>query len=161
MAKIRFRPVVPKRMNIRQMGRAIERALILEGNSIESLYRNVSDGFSSSATYKKTNIRSFRATGIRVSTDDVRMVNLDTGTNTRWAVMSKDFQPKTSVRRLSTRSGSGRTVIRGRKAMTARGIRPRPGIKARKFSEEIVAQRQRPFADRVQNAIDLAANNLY
>jgi hypothetical protein len=154
-------PIRPKRMKIAQYRKGIENAVEFEARTIEALYRNVSDGFSTPVTYVKTRLKKRSSFGIRVATKDIRMVSLDLGTSKRWAVMSDDFVPKTIPGRLSSRGGSGRAVIRGRRAMSARNIRPRPGIKARKFSEEIVKTREREFPQRVQRAIDLAAKKTY
>ena len=62
------------------------------------------------------------------------MFYLDGGTSIRWALMSDDFEPKTSHRQLRSGSGKGEVVMRGRGAMTKAGISPRPGIVAREFS---------------------------
>lgn len=161
MAKIRFGTILPRSLNTAAYRRGIGNALRLEGNTIEGLYRGVSDGFSKPASYQKRLSGGGRRWEMKVSTRDKRMVFLDKGTNKRWAVMSSDFTPKTRKRRLSSSGGSGRTLIRGRSAMTARNIAPRPGIEAREFSEEIVDQRKDRFPERVQLAVDLAARSTW
>lgn len=158
---IKFGVIVPKSMNIAAYKSGVENALRLEGNTIEALYKDVSDGFSEPASYDKKLSKSGTRWEMRVSTRDKRMVYLDQGTDIRWAVMSSDFKPKTRKRRLSSGGGSGRTIIRGRGAMQSRNIAPRPGVEAREFSEEIVDQRKDRFPERVQNAIDLAARKTF
>lgn len=71
---------------------------------------------------------------VRVTTDDPIFGYLDEGTSIRWALMSRDFQAKTQVRTLSSFPGSGHAVLRGKSAMTKRGIGPRPGIDAREWT---------------------------
>lgn len=159
--RIKFGYIVPKSININAYRKGVDNALRLEGNTIEALYKDVSDGFSSPAAYSKKLVVAGNRREMRVSTKDVRMVNLDQGTEIRWAVMSSDFSPKTQNRRLSSRAGSGRTIIRGRSAMQARNIAPRPGIKAREFSDEIVDQRKNRFPQRVQDAVNLAAQTTF
>jgi hypothetical protein len=71
------------------------------------------------------------------STEDTAMFMLDGGTSTRWAKMSKDFEPKTKHRALRSGAGVGGAVIRGRGAMMRAGIPAQPGISKREFSEEL------------------------
>jgi hypothetical protein len=159
--EIKFGTITPKSLNVSAYRRGVETALRLEGNTIEALYKGVSDGFSEPAAYRKRLSKTGRRWEMKVSTRDKRMIFLDKGTKTRWAVMSSDFKPKTQKRKLRSRRGSGGPIIRGRSAMQARNIAPRPGVEAREFSEEIVDQRKNKFPERVQNAIDLAARNTW
>ena len=161
MAQIIFKPILPKGMKISVYKDAIDRALREEGEIIKGLYTGVSRSFSSPVRYETKGPRGVRNRSLTVSTRDVRMVMLDRGTSHRWAVMSKDFRPKTRVRSLSSRRGTGRTIIRGSRAMKARGIAPRPGIKARFFSDEIAKREKSPFADRVQDEINAAAKRTF
>jgi hypothetical protein len=55
---------------------------------------------------------------------------LNFGTRVRYATMSDDWQSKTVPRLIASRQGSGRVLY-------VRTDRPRPGIKARHFDEEI------------------------
>jgi hypothetical protein len=59
---------------------------------------------------------------------------LDEGTSERWAIMSKNFIPKTERRNLIPYQGVGRATIRGRWAMTKLGLSARPGIEEREFT---------------------------
>lgn len=79
---------------------------------------------------------------IRITTEDPVFGYLDEGTSIRWAVMSRDFRAKTEVRSFGSFPGSGRAVIRGRGAMTSRGIAPRPGITAREWTKLITEIRE-------------------
>jgi hypothetical protein len=70
------------------------------------------------------------------STEDQVMRWISGGTRVRYATMSKGFQAKTRPGKL--RSGAGRGGV----AYVSR-LKPRPGIKARKFGE-LVEERNKP-----------------
>lgn len=76
---------------------------------------------------------------------------LELGTRIRWAVMAANFRSKTSPGRLRTRQGQGGAVIIGRRAMTKRGIAPRPGIEARNWRKNILDRRKKVFVRRMKN----------
>jgi hypothetical protein len=86
---------------------------------------------------------------------------LNSGTRIRWAVMSRDWRSKTRPRRFSSRPGRGRVVIAGRRAMTMRNIRPRPGIKAREWTVLLSKKRKRPFSRRMGNAMKRGAFKVF
>ena len=162
MAQIVFTAIRPKGMKISAYKDAIDRALREEGKIIEKRYTSVSRNFKPPVVrYATKGPRGIIDRSLTVSTGDRRMVNLDRGTSTRWAVMAPGFIPKTKVRSLSSRRGAARTVIRGRRAMTARGIAPRPGIRARLWSDEIAKRRQKTFARNVQKEIKAAAKRTF
>jgi hypothetical protein len=69
------------------------------------------------------------------------------GTAVRYATMSPDWQSKTAPGRLSAGSGRGRVLYVSRN-------RPRPGIEARKFDEQIVKKEDKPFERAVRAAIE-------
>lgn len=71
---------------------------------------------------------------VRVSTDDEIFGYLDEGTSKRWALMSKDFVPKTEIRTLNSFPGRGKAVLRGQEAMVRHGLAARPGIDAREWT---------------------------
>ncbi len=84
---------------------------------------------------------------------------LEEGTEIRWALMSGDWRSKTRRARLRSGGGSGRVLIAGRKAMSKRNIRPRPGIDARNWRAEVIRLRSRKFKGRLQREFDLDAQN--
>ena len=94
---------------------------------------------------------------LSVSSQDEIYYYVSKGTAIRWAVMSQDFRPKTRPRVIGSRTGRGGAVIVGRKAMTARNIQPRPGIKAREFDEEIKKRRTPWFQKRIEKAVAAGA----
>lgn len=77
-------------------------------------------------------VTNFSSNDIEVllGTDDKIFGYLDRGTSVRYAVMTPDFQAKTTPGSLQSGRGRGGVVIVNRK-------RPRPGIKARDFSGQV------------------------
>lgn len=86
---------------------------------------------------------------------------LDEGTSIRWAVMSRNWRSKTKVRVLQSGAGAGRAVIWGKRAMLRRGIAPRPGIKARHWTQTITARRLGPFEAGMRDSIRRGAEKAY
>lgn len=74
---------------------------------------------------------------------------LNAGTKERWALMSGDWQSKTTPGTLNVRGGRGRVLVAGRRRMR----RPRPGIKARNWTELIFQLRNPEFVD-IMDAIN-------
>jgi len=68
---------------------------------------------------------------VTIGTDDEVWNYLNKGTEKRWAVMSPDFQAKTTKRRFSSRAGQGGAVLRGKGIMTKLKMSARKGIEAR------------------------------
>ena len=74
-----------------------------------------------------------------ISTDNNIYRFLHDGTKIRWAIMSADFSAKTTPHVLGSNMGSGRAILKGRKAMGKAGIQTAmPGIKAREWTQEIL-----------------------
>jgi len=84
-----------------------------------------------------------------VGTDNDIYRFLNDGTKERWAIMSADFQRKTVVRSLTSQPGRGGAILRGK----AVG-KPRPGIEAGKWDDEIVKVRKAPFYTNMQAAVN-------
>lgn len=162
MVKIFIKTIKAKSMNVKQYGDKMEKAIRSETDIFERMYMRVSKGFSAPRPkYKKTFKRQFTRMVGTTSTDDRRMVNLDRGTKKRWAVMSQDFRPRTTPRTLGIKGRQGRSVIRGRRAMTQRGISARPGIEPRRWTDEIAKRREQPFLNKMRRAMKLAADHTF
>ena len=92
-----------------------------------------------------------------VSTDDDVYRYLNDGTSVRYATMTPNFKAKTRPGRISAGAGAGRVsyVLRSR---------PKPGIKARKFDEQIAKIRQKDlesfFAKAVSQAITASGHRI-
>lgn len=92
--------------------------------------------------------------GVVVWTGNAIYRYLDEGTRVRWAVMSRDWRSKTTPRFIGSGPGAGRVVIRGRRAMIARGIGPRPGIQGREWTLAIGQAVEKWWPAVVQAAIN-------
>lgn len=90
-----------------------------------------------------------------------KWVWLNEGTRIRWALMSKDWKSKTRPRWFGSGRGGGRVVIAGKRAMMRRGIRPRPGIKARGWTPDLQKRRRRPFTRGMVGAMQRASRKAF
>lgn len=72
------------------------------------------------------------------------------GTSVRYAIMTSDFSPKSTPRVIGSKGGRGGLLYVDTR-------RPRPGIHAREYEEEIAEQEQPKFQKRGQVALDNAA----
>lgn len=71
---------------------------------------------------------------------------LDGGTRVRYATMSKDWHSKTFPGWLGSGPGRGKRLFVSKR-------RPRPGIKARRWSLELAKKRQQPFGHAIARAV--------
>ncbi len=161
MPSILLKSIFPKRMNISQYKKEIISVLKKEGIQIGRLYKSSSSTWQPAVKFETKLSTSLREIKIRVSTRDIRFISIDKGTNTRWAVMSPDFSPKSQVRSLNAGKGRGGAVIRGKTAMVKRNIAPRPGIKPRDFSKEILKIRKPIFFFNMRRAMKRAAKGTF
>jgi len=79
---------------------------------------------------------------------------LDEGTRVRYATMSQDWKSKTKPGVLKSGRGRGRVLFVNKR-------RPRPGIKARGWTELIMKRRRRPFTDAMIKAKNKGLDKLY
>lgn len=112
------------------------------------------------ATFQTENRFAGGDISVRVFTDNKIWGYLDQGTGERWAVMNNPFGPKTFQSELF--SGIGQrtynragyyTAIRGRQAMTLRGMQSMPGIEPRNWSVIEREDREDVFISDIQEAI--------
>ena len=91
---------------------------------------------------------------VTIWTDDKIYRFLHDGTAERWAVMSDDWASQTTPHVLGSSPGRGVVVFRGRRTMGKAGYQaPMPDIKAREWTQEIVAQDGTKFKDAMEKAI--------
>jgi len=158
MAQIVFIPIVPKRLvDMGQLSAYISRGIDSETKEFERLFRNVSDGFDNEKVdYGRSVNRKGNDLVGETKTDNKVMSYLNYGTDQRWALMSDDWISKTTPHQLSAGGGGGRVVLRGQRAMMEHGLQARPGIEAREWDKEVVKVREKPFKDKIQEAITKA-----
>ncbi len=161
MVSIIYKAILPKGMNIKRYATIITKQLSNEGKEIEKLYVGIHNTWSKPVKYEKKLSATSQELKIRVSTRDVRLVNLDLGTTKRWAVMSNPFTPKTRKRKLRSFRGQGKPVIRGKTAMVQRHIGSMKGIEPREFSKEIRDQREPKFQRDMTRAMKRAARGTF
>jgi hypothetical protein len=75
---------------------------------------------------------------------------LDEGTKVRYATMTKGFVPKTRVGQLNSWVGKVKLLFISKK-------RPRPGIKARKFTLALRKKWEKPYRAAMEKAVEKAA----
>lgn len=83
-----------------------------------------------------------------------KFVYLDQGTSVRHAIMSNPFVPKSRVRKIGSWRGAGGAVF------VSRQVR-QPGIKARKWTDEIRKRRTSPFQTKVKRAVARGAKRTF
>lgn len=132
-----------------------------EGKQMKQLFAKTTRTWKPPARFRIDKRVAGNDAEVRVSTKDVRFINLDKGTKKRWAVMSNPYTAKSRVRVIGSRPGRGKAVIKGKQAMTQRNIKPRPGIKAREFSVEIRKRRRPIFFYNMRRAMKRAAKGTF
>lgn len=143
----------PFRSNI--FTETVEKELQRQGEITKRMFQRATSTWSPPPRFEvKKSVRGKVGT-VTVSTEDKRFHWVDKGTKVRWAVMARGYKPKSTYRTIGARTGGGRVIVRGRKAMTARGIAPRPGIKPREISLEIIKRRRKDFYKGMHEAIQL------
>lgn len=153
-----------KDLDPRRFKQEIERVLRDEMREIDQLYRAF---YSTWAEAKPSMVKKISMSGVdayaevstRGRTEDEgnkKLLWLDEGTQVRWAIVSKDWQSKTRPGQIHSGRGHGRVMARGKKA-TYHARRGRPGLKPRKISQAIVEEREGPFQDAVDGAVERAA----
>lgn len=72
---------------------------------------------------------------------------LDEGTRERWAIVSPDFESKTTPRDLTAGSGYGKVLLRGKANLLRHGYGAQPGIEAREWLQLIHKQVAQEFPE--------------
>ena len=158
MAQIKFIPILPVGaiFDIVGLADAMEDAMQIEMEEIEEMFEDISGGFVETFVIYNNKISAGVNLVGRIWTDEDLMSYLNFGTRERWAVMSPDWSSKTAPNFIGAGPGNGRVVVRGKRAMMAKGIRPRAGIKARNWDKAIAKARKPIFRATMQDAIDKA-----
>lgn len=140
----KIRPIKPKPMKLNVLKDATEKGLDRGAKIVQKSFQETMGTFK-----RKHPVRINRRKAYRFIWVDDRVYSfINYGTSIRWAVMSSDWRSKTRPGSIRPRSGRGKPVVIGRRAMTRRGISPKPGIRARRFDKAIV-ERDAPKVHRV------------
>ena len=83
-------------------------------------------------------------------TNDKIYFFLHDGTKVRYAVLSSDWQSKTTPRILNSGPGRGKVLFVSKK-------RPMPGIKAREWTDVIIRKRKQPYQKNMENIMKTIA----
>jgi hypothetical protein len=86
---------------------------------------------------------------------------LEAGTRTRWAMMSTNWKSKTRPGSFRSGGGAGRVLFFGKKAFRRMGLKARPGIKPRKWTEQVRKERRRPFIRDMERAVSRGAKKAF
>lgn len=158
---IQWKSIKPRPIRARAFTEAIHAELRKQGAITKRALEATVSTWSNKPRFRVDPRTKGDAATVAVSTTDPRYRWVNEGTRTRWAVMSRDWRSKSTPRTIGSRAGRGRVVIRGRQAMQQRNIKPRPGIKAREYTQEI-AKRRRPFFYKaMREAIARGKRNAY
>ena len=139
-------------------------ALREEGSEMKVLMQKTTETWKHKPTFSKDVLYTQDQIGVNVTPDLTTLkgrvwMYLDGGTKIRWAVMSPDWKSKTRTGWLGSRKGRGRVLFAGRRYMQKHNVRPRPGIKARKWSEEVRKLRVPKFKARMKREFDIIARD--
>lgn len=156
--RIRINKIIPKNISAFQQEkyeRRLRKVIEEETQIIENMYMRVGRGFSEKPVFKKEVVVSKGFLGIFgkgnligiVSTDSKPFIYIDQGAQqTYQGVPTDDWRPRTTVRTLGIkgRSGGLKFVNKNRRGKK---------IEARKYSEEIKKRREKPFKNKIRNAM--------
>ena len=164
---LQIKGIKPKKMNIAGVRLALLNALRAEGRISAKEFQKLVEGwkgdkpsFESIISLQGGNAAVLTGpTGNQKGIDKFRWLN--DGTSVRWAVMSPDWKSKTKPGVLRSGGGRGRVIIAGRRAMSRRNIRPRPGIRARNWTATLQKRRKTRFTQRMIRAVREGAQKLY
>lgn len=159
-----FKPLRAPTFDLNGIRSRLRTALRNEGTEMKVLMQKTTKTWKHKPTFAKDEIHTTEQIGVTVGPDLKTLPGrvwmfLDGGTKIRWAVMSGDWKSKTRPNFLGSGRGRGRAVIWGRRAMQKRGIAPRPGIRARHWSEAIHKLRAAKFEAQLRREFEIIAKD--
>lgn len=153
--------IKPKKLKVDAIRLELLNALRAEGRDIKKEYEKTTKTWKRKPNFETLIGLTGKDASVLVGTDSSVYKFVDEGTRIRWALMSADWKSKTKPKKIGSTRGSGRVIIAGRRAMQRRNIKPRPGIKAREFSETIRKQRRKKFTRRMVKAMQQGAKKAF
>lgn len=154
---ITVKAIKPKELNVKAFERAVEKGLDKSAKIIEKSFEETMRTFRKKFPVLIKDDKFSRLIWV----DGETYSYLNFGTSIRWALMTGNWKSKTKPGRIGSGPGRGRVIVAGRRAMTRRGIRPRPGIKARHFDKQIVKRDGPKVQKPIDSEIDKAAKNAF
>jgi hypothetical protein len=130
--------IKPKKLDVAAIRVELEKAVTWEGEAIRKEYEKTTRTWHHKPVFEVLPEVSNTEVSVLVGTDDKIYLFLDEGTKVRYATLSRDWQSKTTPGIIGSGPGRGRVLFVSKK-------RPRPGIKARRFTPTIQSRRKRPF----------------
>jgi hypothetical protein len=110
------------------------------------LFRDLVSNWTNKPVFEMQTSANSSGSEVLVGTDDKIFEYLDKGTSVRYAIMSPDFIAKTKPGSLQSGPGRGGMVFISRK-------HPRPGIKARHFSDKVEQTLRREIPETLQREL--------
>lgn len=160
---VQVKAIKPKAMKLKEVRLELLNAMRAEGKETQKLYEQTVATWQGDKPFFESLISLMHndatvLTGPNGSEMALKKFKfLDEGTSKRYAIMSKDWRSKTRPGVLRSGRGAGRVVVVGRRRMK----RPRPGIRARGWTEKIGQQRRRPFTAAMIKAKNRGLDRLY
>lgn len=157
---LQVKAIKAKKMNLKRVREELLKAAESEGKEVQKLYGQTVASWSGD----KPRFESL----VEVGRDDVTVLTgpngsnealnkfkwLDEGTRVRYATMSQDWKSKTKPGVLKSGRGRGKMLFVNKR-------RPRPGIKARGWTELIQKRRKRPFTNAMIKAKNRGLDKIY
>lgn len=157
MTQVIIKPIIPKGINVAKFQANVLAEMQREVRTDKELFKRTVNTWQKPPAFNTViELQGPDLVGLTFTDSEVYRY-IDMGTRVRWALMTSDFRAKTKPTVLSSTKGKGGAIIMGKQAMQARGIKPRPGIKARKFAHTIMKIRKPLFKKNIDRAIRQAA----
>jgi len=150
--------IKPKGLNLEKYRENIMKEMEIEVRTTKQMFQRTVKTWKKKAAFK-TKIATSSKGELRGATYTESEIYsyINFGTRVRWALMSKDFKAKTKPRILDSYPGQGRAILVGKKAFMKHGLKPRPGIKERRYDLVITRIRKPLFQKAINAAIRKAA----
>lgn len=147
-----FKPIVAKNLPPEKMLKALRKVVKAEAKFADTLFGLTYKTWENKPTFFQDFKESSEQMVASTLTSGTGSKNnpypfITRGTSVRFALMTDDFSPKSKVGFIGSGRGRGGVVYVDKR-------RPRPGIKARKYEEEIAKREQPKFEKRGQVALD-------
>jgi len=145
MPVIETKVLRPKKLKIDEVRMALLNALRAEGRAIQKEYEKTVATWAHKPKFEQLIGLDKQQATVLVGTDSRIYKFIDEGTRVRRAVMSKDWQSKTTPNVIGSGPGRGHVVFISKKIAL-------PGIKARNFTKIIQRRRKKPFRNAMLKA---------